>query len=83
VSPIFEVVQREGGVDVAEMYRVFNMGVGFCIVVAPGDVDETLAAVKRGGSEGVVAGAVVPGPRRIELPGVGLVGQSGRFARTR
>ena len=83
VSPIFEVVQREGGVDVAEMYRVFNMGVGFCIVVAPGDVDETLAAVKRGGSEGVVAGAVVPGPRRIELPGVGLVGQGGRFAPTR
>ena len=79
VSPIFTVIQREGGIDDGEMYQVFNMGVGFCLVVAPADVDATLAAVRSGGSEGVAAGVVLEGPRRIELPGAGLIGESGRF----
>lgn len=30
----FEWLQREGGVEDVEMYRVFNMGMGMCVVVA-------------------------------------------------
>jgi phosphoribosylformylglycinamidine cyclo-ligase len=33
--PIFELVQERGGVSDAEMYEVFNMGCGFCVVVPP------------------------------------------------
>lgn len=29
---IFEIIQKEGNVSDLEMYRTFNMGVGFCIV---------------------------------------------------
>lgn len=79
VSPIFEIIQREGGVSDAEMWRVFNMGVGFCIVVAASDVDSALAAINNVGGEAVIAGEVVPGPKRIELPTVGLVGRGGIF----
>ena len=37
--PIFAVLQRHGAVSDAEMFRVYNMGVGFCVVVDPGDAD--------------------------------------------
>jgi phosphoribosylformylglycinamidine cyclo-ligase len=33
--PLFEWLQREGGVDEAEMFRVFNCGIGMVVVVAP------------------------------------------------
>jgi phosphoribosylformylglycinamidine cyclo-ligase len=34
-QPIFRLIQARGRVSEAEMYQVFNMGVGFCIVTAP------------------------------------------------
>lgn len=40
---IFEHIERGGGVDHAEMYQVFNMGIGMAVVVAPKDA----AAVKK------------------------------------
>lgn len=79
ISPVFDVIQREGGVADEEMWRVFNMGVGFCIVVAAADVDRALDAVRSVGGEATVAGHVVPGPKRIELPTVGLIGRDGIF----
>jgi phosphoribosylformylglycinamidine cyclo-ligase len=33
--PIFRLIQARGRVSEAEMYQVFNMGVGFCVVAAP------------------------------------------------
>ena len=34
-QPIFHLIQARGRVSEAEMYQVFNMGVGFCVVTAP------------------------------------------------
>jgi phosphoribosylformylglycinamidine cyclo-ligase len=39
VPPIFELVREQGRVSDTEMYEVFNMGCGFCCVVAAGDED--------------------------------------------
>jgi len=33
------------GVESEEMFRTFNMGIGFCLIVSPDNVDATLAAV--------------------------------------
>jgi phosphoribosylformylglycinamidine cyclo-ligase len=35
VPPIFPFIQRSGGIEDAEMYRVFNMGLGFVFAVSP------------------------------------------------
>src|SRR5438093_1200710 len=37
--PVFELVQRLGDVPAEEMFRVFNMGIGFVLVVAPEHAD--------------------------------------------
>ena len=37
VPPVFELIQERGGVSDEEMSDVFNMGCGFCVVVAARD----------------------------------------------
>jgi phosphoribosylformylglycinamidine cyclo-ligase len=34
VPPVFAWLQRLGGIDDAEMYRIFNMGIGFVMIVS-------------------------------------------------
>jgi phosphoribosylformylglycinamidine cyclo-ligase len=81
VPAVFEAIRRRGEVDLAEMYTVFNMGIGFCIVVAPGDADEVLEIARRHEHEAAVIGhAVADARRRVWLPGVELVGEGKSFA---
>src|SRR5437867_7700968 len=46
---IFRLVQRLGEISDAEMYRVFNMGIGFALVVAPDGVEATRAVLEAHG----------------------------------
>jgi phosphoribosylformylglycinamidine cyclo-ligase len=45
VPPIFQWLERAGGVLREDMLRTFNMGVGLLLVVAPADVDRAIAAL--------------------------------------
>ena len=37
MPPLFQLIEREGGVDHDEMYRVFNMGIGLVFVLSADD----------------------------------------------
>jgi phosphoribosylformylglycinamidine cyclo-ligase len=54
VPAIFDFVKRAGGIDAAEMYHVFNMGLGMVIAVAPGDAARLRAEVPSAFEAGVV-----------------------------
>jgi len=45
--PLFDFLERRGGVGGDEMYRVFNMGVGMIAVSAPADADAVRDAARR------------------------------------
>lgn len=60
-DPIFRLVQREGRIPWDEMYRVFNMGVGFEVVVEGGCADDVVDAAERYGVEAQVVGRVERG----------------------
>jgi phosphoribosylaminoimidazole (AIR) synthetase len=55
------------------MHRVFNMGVGFCIVTSDDDTDPALAALHDAG----VADARVIGRARADRPGEILIPERG------
>jgi phosphoribosylformylglycinamidine cyclo-ligase len=61
VPEIFTEVARVGRVEGDEMARVFNMGVGMVLVVAPSSVDAVRAAIGSQGVEAHVIGDVVEG----------------------
>lgn len=44
-QPIYQWLQTAGKVDEHEMYRTFNMGMGYVFVVAPEDADKVLKIV--------------------------------------
>lgn len=60
-QPIFRLIQREGKVAEREMYRTFNMGVGFCIVTAPEEAGEAIEISRRHGAEAWRIGIVDEG----------------------
>jgi phosphoribosylformylglycinamidine cyclo-ligase len=43
--PIFSLIQKLGGIEEAEMYRVFNMGIGMTIVCSPQQVAKLTTAL--------------------------------------
>jgi phosphoribosylformylglycinamidine cyclo-ligase len=45
LPPVFEWLQREGAVVPAEMWRTFNCGIGYVLVVAPDQVADVEAAL--------------------------------------
>ncbi len=47
VPPIFELIREQGEISEAEMYEVFNMGCGFCCVVAAADEPAALELLGR------------------------------------
>ena len=55
ILPIFKLIQEKGKIDEAEMYRVFNMGIGMAIVCSPQEVSRLSAALP----EAKVIGTVI------------------------
>lgn len=79
-QPIFGVIQRTGGIEPAEMYLTFNMGVGFCVVCEPGVADKVIAVcAEHGTSAQIIGRAVGDPPKQIVLEKQGLVGRDGKF----
>jgi phosphoribosylformylglycinamidine cyclo-ligase len=61
VPPIFEWLQRGGGVPREDMLRTFNMGVGLILVVARGDADRVIGELANSGEgRARVIGEIVP-----------------------
>jgi len=80
--PIFALVQRLGDVPQEEMFRAFNMGVGFCLVVAPEGADRARSILAAQGLAVHVLGrATDDAERAVRLRPFGLTGRAGRFAR--
>jgi len=61
VPPLFRLIGALGGVETAEMYRVFNMGMGMCVVTAP-TID--LAAMDLGA---VLMGEITAGDQKVDV----------------
>jgi phosphoribosylformylglycinamidine cyclo-ligase len=68
VPPIFKVLQRLGNVTDKEMYQIFNMGMGYCLVVPDSEADRT---VRDAGKGAKIVGRAVKSDS-ITVPSLGL-----------
>ncbi len=64
IPPLFELIQKHGGINQEEMYRVFNMGIGMIAVVAPHEVDTVRASIPEATW---IIGELVDGKKRVIL----------------
>ena len=68
LPPVFDWLQREGAVAREEMWRTFNCGIGFVLVLAPGDVAAVSADLLRLGLAHRAIGQVVKaGAERVRI----------------
>ena len=65
VPPIFELIQELGKVSDEEMREIFNMGCGFCVVVAASDEEAALEQLRSHYPDAKHIGRAVPGPPAI------------------
>lgn len=65
VPGVFRLLQERGAVDEAEMRRVFNMGIGYCVVVRPVFAQAVRQRLERMGERVHVIGKIVKGKGRV------------------
>jgi len=67
-NPIFDLIQSRGSVPTAEMYDVFNMGIGFVAIVNPEYEESALEGLQGARTIGRIVAA--EGPSRVRLAGL-------------
>lgn len=78
--PIFQLIQKSGRVSDAEMYRVFNMGIGFCLVAPHEDIGKVIRIAGQHGTSAFEIGhTYLDEERRVFLEPKHLVGRDNAF----
>jgi phosphoribosylformylglycinamidine cyclo-ligase len=64
---IFDWLQQQGKIADAELYRVFNCGIGMTVHVAAADAQRAIAILREAGQEALVIGEVRAGTRGVVI----------------
>ncbi len=67
VNPIFPFLQKHGNVEREEMFRVFNMGIGYVLIARPAFADSVVQKLVRHGEEPCVIGEIVKGTGEVRI----------------
>ncbi len=67
VPPIFQFLQEHGSIEEKEMFDVFNMGIGFVMMVRPAFVDSIVQQLQRKDETVSVIGKIVRGKGNVEF----------------
>lgn len=79
---IFGLIASEGKLGAADLYLVYNMGVGFCAVLPEADVDRALQVGRDCGITGWRIGACTDdADRTVTIAPAGLKSEGGHFVR--
>jgi phosphoribosylformylglycinamidine cyclo-ligase len=74
--PIFKLIQNNGAVSDEDMYFTYNMGIGFCVVLAPQDADAAHAIARKHKIQSRTIGYAVSDPeKKVLIPSANLVGR--------
>jgi phosphoribosylformylglycinamidine cyclo-ligase len=65
VPPVFKFLQEQGGIEDAEMRRVFNMGVGYCVIVKPTFAESVAEQLRKMGETVWTIGEIVKGTGKV------------------
>ncbi len=80
--PVFQLIQERGQIADAEMYEVFNMGVGFCIIVETANDAEAVQKICKAyeiSCHGIGYVENTDGTKEVTLPSKNLTGTKDGF----
>src|SRR5690606_7151100 len=67
VPPVFEFLQKHGNIERSEMFNVFNMGVGYTLIVRPSFADSIVRHLRRSGETAFIMGEIVQGSGIVRM----------------
>ncbi len=67
VLPIFEYLREAGNIDPQDIYRSFNMGIGWILVVGEPDAERIINDLKQAGEIAYRVGEIKPGNKTVKL----------------
>ncbi|MGQ9621875.1 MAG: phosphoribosylformylglycinamidine cyclo-ligase [Candidatus Caldatribacteriaceae bacterium] len=62
---VFRFIREQGNVPEEEMWKVFNMGVGFVLVLGPQEAEKAISCFAQRGEQVLVLGEIVRGERKV------------------
>ena len=65
--PVFPFLQEHGGISEEEMYRVFNLGIGYCVIVRPKFADSIAEHLTKLGERVFRIGEIVKGKGEVRV----------------
>ena len=65
IPPIFDFLQKNGPVEQEEMFRVFNMGIGFILIISPDFADSIIRQLARTGETVYNLGTITRGSGKV------------------
>lgn len=67
IPEIFNFIESAGKIDKDEMFRVFNMGIGFVLVISEKDKEKTLSILKKSKQNAKVIGTITKGDKKVKI----------------
>jgi phosphoribosylformylglycinamidine cyclo-ligase len=65
VPPVFSFLQKHGNIPDAEMRRVFNMGIGYCVIVRPAFAESVAEQLRKAGEKVYTIGRIEKGTGEV------------------
>jgi phosphoribosylformylglycinamidine cyclo-ligase len=77
---IFSLIQQYGEIEPEEMFRVYNMGIGFCLVVSEQATDQVISVIQAQKKRAYKIGYAIPdGQQEVHIPKKNLIGKGKAF----
>lgn len=67
IPKIFDVIQEMGSIDEDEMYHVFNMGIGYILIVSKYFAPSVIKKLKKMKEDAYIVGKVVKGNKKVQI----------------
>ena len=67
VLPVFQLLQKVGGIPERDMFNTYNMGVGMTVIVSKEDADRALSSLSAENCSAYVIGEITEGGERVNL----------------
>ena len=70
--PIFKLIQKLGNVSNREMYRTFNMGVGFCVISPKSESEKVMEICRKHKTKAWIIGKAIP-EKKVLVKGIDVI----------
>ena len=65
--PIFDLIEKKGGIPQRDMYNTFNMGIGMILALPAAQAEQAMELLGQSGEQAYIIGSVVDGDAGVEL----------------